>query len=153
MYPWLCYSPSKDGAYCLSCVLFGDRFPDKAGRISRLFSEPLRYWNDAASTLKRHVAAKEMGLHSYTFPILTSLLSQISGAAQSIDVIIDGNLKKEIEENRRILNPIIDSVTFCGRLGLSLRAYHPEVGNYSTGGVGNFVESPNFRVRAGENLW
>ena len=25
LYPWLCYSPSQDGAYCLPCVLFGDR--------------------------------------------------------------------------------------------------------------------------------
>ena len=30
LYPWLCYSPSQDGAYCLPCVLFGDRFPEKA---------------------------------------------------------------------------------------------------------------------------
>ena len=37
LYRWLCYSSSKDGAYCLSCALFGDRFPAKAGRISRLF--------------------------------------------------------------------------------------------------------------------
>ena len=56
LYPWLCYSSSKDSAYCLSCVLFGDRFPVKAGRISRLFSEPLCHWNDAASTLKCHSA-------------------------------------------------------------------------------------------------
>ena len=30
LYPWLCYLPSQDGAYCLPCVLFGDRFPEKA---------------------------------------------------------------------------------------------------------------------------
>ena len=156
LYPWLCYSPSKDGAYSLSCVLFGDRFPTKTGRISRLFSEPLCHWNDAASTLKRHVVVN--GLHSCTFPILTSLLSQISGAAQSIDVVIDNNLKEEVRKNRQILNPIVDSVIFCGRLGLPLRGhrddakYHPEVGKYSTGGVGNFVESLNFRVRAGDEV-
>ena len=28
LYPWLCYSPSEDGAYCLPCVLFGNRFPN-----------------------------------------------------------------------------------------------------------------------------
>ena len=30
LYPWLCYSSSQDGAYCLPSVLFGDRFPEKA---------------------------------------------------------------------------------------------------------------------------
>ena len=30
--------------------------------------------------------------------------------------------------------------------------YHPEVGCYSTGGVGNFIELLNFRVRAGDRV-
>ena len=30
--------------------------------------------------------------------------------------------------------------------------YHPEVGSYSQGGVGNFVELLNFRVRAGDKV-
>ena len=29
-FPWLCYSPSEDASYCLSCVLFGHDFPTKA---------------------------------------------------------------------------------------------------------------------------
>ena len=40
MYSWLCYSPCKDGAFCLACVLFGYCFPARAGKISKLFSEP-----------------------------------------------------------------------------------------------------------------
>ena len=52
---WLCYSPSKDGVYCLSCVLFGDLFPGKASKLKNMFSEPFRHWNDASSAFKRHV--------------------------------------------------------------------------------------------------
>ena len=37
MFKWLCYSPFANGAFCLSCVLFGDRFPGKPGKISKLF--------------------------------------------------------------------------------------------------------------------
>ena len=33
MFKWLYYSPSANGAFCLSCVLFGDRFPGRAGKI------------------------------------------------------------------------------------------------------------------------
>ena len=161
LHSWLCYSPSQDGAFCLSCVLFGDRFPGKCSKIHNLFSQPLRRWSGAAYTLKHHAGqglGGEMSLHACTFPILTSLLSQMSGKAQPIEVILDTNLKKEIEENRKKLASIVDSVIFCGHLGLPLRGhrddskYHPEVGNYSTGGVGNFVESLNFRVRAGDKV-
>jgi hypothetical protein len=50
LFPWLCYSASEDGAYCLSCVLFGDHFPCRSSRITRLVSKPFCYWNDAMST-------------------------------------------------------------------------------------------------------
>ena len=45
-----------------------------------------------------------------------------------------------------------------GRLGLPFRGppddskYHPKVGEYSTGGVGNFVEFLQFRVRGGDKV-
>ena len=161
MYSWLCYSPSKDGAFCLACVLFGDRFPGRAGKISNLFSKPFTQWSNAAFTFKRHAGhdtGGKMGLHACTFPTLASLLAQMSGAAQPIEVIVDANLKKEIGENRKKLTPIVDSVLFCSRLGLPLRGhrddakYHPEVGSYSTGGVGNFIESLNYRVRGGDKV-
>ena len=101
-----------------------------------------------------------MGLHACTFPMLTALLSQMTGALQSIDNIMDANVKKEIEKNSEILRSIVDSVLFCGRLGMGLRGhcddskYHSDVGCYSiNGNVGNFVESLNFRVRAGDNTF
>ena len=71
MFKWLCYSPSANGAFCLSCVLFGDRFPGKAGKISKLFPEPLLHWNNAVFTFKKHAGhgtGAEMGLHASTFP-------------------------------------------------------------------------------------
>ena len=126
-----------------------------------MFTHPSNYWNNAAYTFERHAGhgtGGEMGLHACTFPILTSLLSQMSGTAQPIEVIIDSGIRKEVEENRKKLAPIVDSVLFCGRLGLPLRGhrddakYHPEVSSYSTGGVGNFVESLNFKVRAGDKV-
>ena len=46
-----------------------------------------------------------MGLHACTYPMLTALLSQMSGVTQPIENIMDANVKKEIEENRKILRP------------------------------------------------
>ena len=161
MYSWLCCSPSLDGGFCLACVLFGDHFPKKCGKIVKLFSQPLRRWNDAASVLKHHAGhgtGSDMGLHGCTFPVFTAFVSNMSGATQPIEVIIDDAVKKEIEANRAKLASISDTVLLCGRLGLAFRGhlddsqYHPEVGNYSTGGVGKFVEMLNFRVRGGDKI-
>ena len=145
-YPWLCYSPSVDGAFCLPCVLFGDRFPKKACRMKNLFSEPFIHWNDATRCFKNHTgsgtAYSKTCLHDSTSAILTSILSHLSGKTQPIQMMIDENKKKIISDKKKLI-PIIDTIKLCGRLGLAFRGhrddskYHPEVGSYSQGGVGN----------------
>ena len=60
--------------------------------------------------------------------------------------MIDKNWKSEVKENRKRLAPIIDTAKYLGRLGLAFRGYrddsqfHQNVGEYSSGGVGNFVD-------------
>ena len=85
-------------------MLFGHRFPGKASKLRKLYSEPHRHAG--------HGAGGEMGLHACTFPILTSLLSQMPGIVQPIEVILDANIKKDIEDNRKKLAPIVDTVIF-----------------------------------------
>ena len=48
-------------------------------------------------------------LHSQTWPILDAVLSNIKRLVEEIDLINDRNCNKEVEENRKILAPIIDS--------------------------------------------
>ena len=73
-----------------------------------------------------------------------------------MDVLLNKKLNEKIQENRNKLVPIIDTIKLCGRLGISLRGhrgdsqYHPSVGSVSIGGVGNFIERLNYRVRGGD---
>ena len=48
-------------------------------------------------------------LHNQTWPILHAVLSNMKGLVEKIDLMIDRNWKKEVEENRKILAPIIES--------------------------------------------
>ena len=65
-------------------------------------------------------------------------------------------MKFEVSENRKILRSIIDAIIFLGRQGLALKGhrddsqYHPDMREYSTGSVGNFIELLNYRVRGGD---
>ena len=154
-FSWLAYSPSLDGGFCLPCVLFGDKFPSKLGKIKKLFSDPVVYWPDAKATFSRHVGVVS-GLHRETTNMLTIFLSNMSGKTQPINVLLNINAQKLIAENRNKLVPIVDTIRLCGRLCIPLRGhrddsqYHPQVGSYSQGGVGNFVELLNYRVRGGD---
>ena len=46
LFPWLCYSPSKDASSCLPSVFYGHYFPT---RVKNLFSQPFRTWPSAVS--------------------------------------------------------------------------------------------------------
>ena len=60
--------------------------------------------------------------------------------------MIDKNWQSEAKENRKRLAPIIDTAKYLGRLGLAFRGYrddsqfHQNVGEYSIGGIGHFVD-------------
>ena len=135
-FSWLCYSKSMDGGFCLPCVLFGDKFPAKNGKIRKLFCEPFSHWPDAKPAFSQH-ESKPGGLHMDCMHLYTSFLNNMSGKTQ---------------ENRNKLVPIIDTINLCGRLGISLRGhrddsqYHYSVGSFSIGGVGNFIELLNYRI-------
>ena len=70
----------------------------------------------------------------------------MKGLVEEIDLMIDRNGKKEVEEKGKILTPIIDVVMLLGRLALAFRTqgddsqFHLNLGKYSGGGVGNFLE-------------
>ena len=63
---------------------------------------------------------------------------------------------KEVQKNRSKLKPIVDTIILLGRLGLPFRRhrddsqYHSNVGEYSSGGVGNFIECLGYRVRGSD---
>ena len=82
----------------------------------------------------------------------------MKGLVEEIDLMIDRNCKKEVEEKGKILTPIIDTVILLGRLGITFRRnrddsqFNLNVGKYSSDGVGNFVEVFNYRVRRDDSV-
>ena len=111
-YFWLCCSPSTNGAYCLPCVLFGDRYPDKvkANNIRKLFSEPLTCWGDATCAFNDRIGvqtgAVKRFLHHSTSAVYNSYLKCISGSVQPTEVMTDTCLRNTIAENRKSLFPL-----------------------------------------------
>ena len=75
---------------------------------------------------------------------------------EDIDEMLDRQFKFEVSENRKILRSIVDTIIFLGRQALALRGhrddsqFHPDVGKYSTGSVGNFIELLHYRARGGD---
>ena len=83
-------------------------------------------------------------------------MAHLKGSGKEIEVMLTKKSDKEVQKNRNKLKPIVDTVILLGRLGLPFRGhrddsqYHPNVGEYSSGGAGNFIECLGYRVRGGD---
>ena len=95
-FPLLCYSPSEDASYCLSCVLFAHDFPTKASQVKNLFSQPFRAWPSAVSFFRAHYESKKKkidcspesveSLHFSTWPKLEAIF--LKSKAQVMKLIV-----------------------------------------------------------------
>ena len=69
-------------------------------------------------------------------------MAHLKGSGEEIEVMLTKSSDKEIQKNCNKLKAIVDTVILLGRLGLPFRGhrddckYHPNVGEYSSGGVG-----------------
>ena len=83
-------------------------------------------------------------------------MAHLKSSGEEIEVMLTKSSDKEVQKNRNKLKPIFDTGMLLGRLGLPFRGdrsdshYHPNVGEYSSGGAGSFIECLGYRVRNGD---
>lgn len=118
-FSWLAYTKT-DGALCKYCVLFANECSGKGShqKLKCLVTEPFRNWKHALEIFNAHSA----NTYHRNAVIVGSNFSKICHNS-NLDVrnALDESRKKQVEENRRKLIPIIETIKFCGRQGLALR--------------------------------
>lgn len=83
-------------------------------------------------------------LHFSTWLKIEAFFPQTKGSSHEIDLLYDWKYKNEIDENCKA--PTIDTIITLERLDLpfhvhcAVSKYHLKVGEYSTGGIGDFIE-------------
>ena len=86
-------------------------------------------------------------------------MTHLQGSSEEIEDMLTKRSDREVQKNRNKLKPIVDTVILLGRLGLLFRAfrghrddcqYHLNVGEYSGGGVDNFIECLGYSFRGGD---
>ena len=154
--PWLCYSLTEDGPYCLYCVLFNG---DSSGRKMQLVHTPFNTWSDAQRCFRRHSELKT-GIHCKSMDNYKELLKQVSGKKDPVDQQLSKSTIKQVGKNKKVLFTIIDAMKTKGKMGVPLRGhrddsrYQPDVGEPANHpGVCNFIEFINFAVRLGHQIW
>ena len=145
---WLCYSKMFDGAFCLSCVLFGHETGHNGSKLNKLFREPLKNWQTAAGKLEKH--HKHSLIHRDSMLRLVHFRNVMMGETKGIDEQADEMRSSRIQRNREILSSITKTVILTGRQNISLRGHRDDSQHYSSSNPGNFQALLNFRVDSGD---
>lgn len=152
-YPWLKFSVSKNGGYCVACVLFAGDSAGTGGqtRLGALVLEPMCKYKKALDVLANH---NKHSYHTAAMTRMETFLDTVGDPSKAIDAIISTKRQEKVERNRRLLVPVIESVLFCGRNMLPLRGHRDDgpldLSVPSLTGEGVFRALLRYRVNGGD---
>lgn len=120
LYPTLRYSKSKDGIFCVACMLFssGDQI---------LRTKPLSDWSNAKKIVSKHLATQA---HQSAQLRAAEFLHICTGKSQSICAALDRSYQDTTERNKNGVKAIIDLIAVCGQQNIPIRGHTDERGNF-----------------------
>lgn len=151
MFPFASYSSSKQGIFCLPCVLFPVT-QSTSGRARVLIKAPLVNWKDAVHDLTTH---QSLEYHLSSEARMEAFLHTVHQLSKRIDASISQRTAELVKENRAKLTSIVKCLEFCGRNGSALRGHRDDgdvLGEEAQYTQGNFKSLVNFQVDAGDKM-
>ena len=148
-FPWLTYSPSKEGGFCKFCVLFAPESV-RNQKLGRFIAVPLNRYKDAIEHCTAH---EQLEYHKQSMMQADEFLTRMKDPSTDILNAIDNTRKRQVEDNRRRLIPVIKTVIFCGRQELPLRGHRDEgplLADAPQHNDGVFRAALRFRLDAGD---
>jgi hypothetical protein len=155
-FPWLAVSrvAGKEGVFCVPCVLFASATVGVGGRSEgrgqlpgKLVTKPLDKFDNLTGKdgdLVRHQATD---YHKHSFTAMEEFKKVIMQRIQpDIATQLSECHRKEVEENRAFLSPIVDTILTCARQNIPLRGHKGEAGCVSSDGVEPEENDGNFRA-------
>ena len=142
-FSWLCYSVSRNGGFCCTCVLFAKNFLS----LGQLVTSPMVNFTRAKVTLSEH---DKQSSHRMACQDALEFLSQMENGKPSVRQLLENELGTSIAKNRAILKSILKVIIFCGKQNISLRGHCEQIGSHSN--HGNFLALVDFRLDAGDSI-
>jgi hypothetical protein len=129
-YPWLVYSKALDGGFCIYCALFAK----ERSKYSVLVNKPFTKWVKVNKIVSAHASNK---YHNNALVDARAYIQSIEKPDGNVNVRLNTEIARNIQENRHIVKCCAESVLFCGRQCIALRGDKSELGQ--TGNPGNFL--------------
>lgn len=120
-FPWVVYSKiGEQGAVCKNCAIFGREFGGKGShqKLNTLVIKPFNNWKKAIEKFNEH---SQTEFHKSNAMRADNFIAVYSKNCQNIIQKLDSARAIQIEQNRKRLLPIIQTIILCGRQEIALR--------------------------------
>ena len=151
-FPWLSYSPTLDGAFCLPCVLFASDAVKSGQKLERLLHKPLDTWTSAMRKFKEHESNSK--IHKAATVMASEFKKNMEGKTTSIHHQLDQGMARTIQQNREKMSSILKTIIFCGKQNISLRGHRDDSQclTIDDNNPGNFQKLLEFRIDSGDKI-
>lgn len=147
-FPWVVYSKiGEQGAVCKYCAIFGHEFGGKGGhqKLNKLVVKPFNNWKNAIEKFNEHCQTE---FHKCNAMRADNFIDIYSKKSPNILQKLDSARSIQIDQNKKRLIPIIQTIILCGRQEISLRGTD-DYGPLSLNNLNNFephYNDGNFRA-------
>jgi len=155
-YKWLTYSKEMSGLFCKYC--------DKGGRyktiqLCKFVSKPLKKYAKLLGKDGDLEVHSKNHYHVACVEVADNFMTTYNNPKKEVINFINTERKKQVEENRNRLKPIVESIIFLGRQNIPFRG-HRDHGNFfendleknSIVNKGNFRELLHYRINSGDSI-
>ena len=163
-FPWLAVSrvENKKGAFCVPCVRFaatagvGGRALGHGQLPGNLVTKPLVRMDDLTGKNGALSCHQEKAYHKRSVLDMQDFVSVFVHGDINVHTRLDQARTKEVEQNRKRLHPIVDTILTCARQNIALRGHRlesePLVADDEEQDMndGNFWELLCYRIRGGD---
>lgn len=114
---WLVYTKEANrGALCKFCVLFSNTYAGRGNnQLGALVVRPFTNWKKALKTFEMHT---KTDYHVFSAQKALHFTRIMEGDAQDVVTAATLHNQKEVEENRKKLCSIVETIILCGRKGI-----------------------------------
>lgn len=114
---WLAYSNIDNGAYCKYCVLYAKNEVGSGNQsLGQLCFKPFQAWKKAHEKFNKHESSN---YHKQSLLEYQLHYSIASNKTLPINLQLDTIKNRQRENNRKIIVPVIETIIFCGRQGIT----------------------------------
>ncbi|XP_008182934.1 52 kDa repressor of the inhibitor of the protein kinase-like [Acyrthosiphon pisum] len=118
-FPWVVYSRiGEQGAVCKYCAIFGRKFGGKGSHQKQLITLVIRPFNNWKRAVAKFTEHSQTEFHNSNATRANNFVAVYSKNCQNIIQKLDSS---QIDQNRKILISIIQTIILCGRQEIALR--------------------------------